>query len=117
MLDHQLEQQVVGLGVGEGATGRSPPGWQQLQYLGRRPGPLKVGLLTTQQEVVIVGDATAVAEQIADSRPVGVELEILRKVICGEVVETKLAGLDHQHHLGCNYRLADACNGELVVNL
>ena len=54
---------------------------------------------------------------MADGRPVGVELEIPRKVIGGQVVETQFAGLDHQHHLGCDHRLGDARNRELVVDL
>ena len=117
VLDHHAEKQVVGLCVGEGASGRSLPGRQQLQYLGRRPDPLKVGLVTTVQQVVVVRNAAAVAEKVADGRPVRVELEIPRKVIGDQVVETQFSGLGHQHHLGCYHRLGDARNGELVINL
>ena len=45
------------------------------------------------------------SQQLADRRPVGVEVEIRRKVIGGRIVEAQLAGLDHLHHLGGDHRL------------
>jgi hypothetical protein len=37
-------------------------------------------------------------------------------VILGRVVECELAGLDHLHHLGCDHRLGDAGDRELIVD-
>jgi hypothetical protein len=37
-------------------------------------------------------------------------------VIRGEVVECELTGLDYLHHLGCDHRLGDAGDAELIVD-
>jgi hypothetical protein len=38
------------------------------------------------------------------------------EVIGRRVVEGELAGLDHLHHLGCDHRLGDAGDTELIVD-
>jgi hypothetical protein len=117
MLDHHAEQQVVRLGVDEAGVGRDPVGWQHRKNLGRCPDPLEFGLLARVQEIVIVGETAAVAEEFSDGRPVGVECEGPGKVVGHQVVNGQLAGLDHQHDLGCDHGLGDAGDRELVIDL
>jgi hypothetical protein len=94
VLDHQPEHEVVGLRVGERTARRPPLGRHQLQDLRRRPEPLRFGLLAGVQQFVVVRKTAAVAEQMTDGCPIGVELEIPRKVIGDRVVQGQLAGLD-----------------------
>ena len=56
------------------------------------------------------------AEQLADGRPIGVGPEVPGQVAGGQVVERELAGPDHQHHLGCDHRLGNARDRELVLD-
>ena len=55
-------------------------------------------------------------EQLADGRPVGVEVEIRRKVVRCGVIESQFASFDHLHHLGRDHGLGDVGDGELVVD-
>ena len=117
LLDHQSEQRVVGVRVLELLTGGSAIGGDQLQDLGRLPDTSPIGRQALPHLIVIpVRDAAALAQQLADGRPVGVEVEVRREVIGGRVVEGQLPGLDHLHHLGCDHRLGDAGDTELIVD-
>ena len=84
MLDHQSEQQIVGVRIPELLTGGSAIIGDQVQEVG--------GL------------------QLADGRPIAVEVKVRGKVVSRRVVEVQLAGLDHLHHLCRDHRLGHAAD-------
>lgn len=87
LLDHQAEQQIVDVPVLEGVTDNTPPGWHQLQHVGWRPHLQQIGGQELEYRRPMVWDTAAMAQQITDRRLPGVELEIPRKVVSGQVVD------------------------------
>ena len=119
LFDDQAEQQVVGADV-------LPLVLTDRASLGCDGGEPLLGVQTRNGSVVrrfhelvfideVLGNPAAHREQVFDRRPVGVELQVGRKAIGGEIVEGQLARLDQLHHLGRHQGLGDAGDGHLIV--